>query len=51
MSGVRYLRVGSGANSLGGLDYSLSGYIDEFRFRKEAMYDADFTPTNAPFTY
>lgn len=50
-SGVRYLRVGSGVYSLGGLDYSLNGYIDEFRFRKEAMYDADFTPQTSAFTY
>ena len=50
-SGVRYLRVGSGVYSLGGLDYSLNGYIDEFRFRKEAVYTGNFTPPTAPFTY
>ena len=49
--GVVVPQVGSGVYSLSGLDYSLNGYIDEFRFRKEAIYDADFTPTNAPFTY
>jgi len=31
--------------------YPLNGYVDELRIRKEAMYDADFTPPNAPFTY
>lgn len=30
---------------------TVTGYIDEFRIRKEAMYLADFTPPNAPFTY
>ncbi len=29
----------------------LVGYIDEFRFRKEAMYLTDFTPTSSAFTY
>ena len=29
----------------------ITGYIDEFRIRKEAMYLANFTPPNAPFTY
>lgn len=29
----------------------VTGYIDEFRIRKEAMYLANFTPPNAPFTY
>ena len=28
----------------------ITGYIDEFRIRKEAMYLADFTPPTAPFT-
>jgi hypothetical protein len=30
---------------------AITGYIDEFRIRKEAMYLADFTPPNAPFSY
>ena len=50
-SGVRYLHIGGAGNTLGGITYSLNGYIDEFRFRKEAMYDADFTPQASPFTY
>lgn len=29
----------------------ITGYIDEFRIRKEAMYLADFTPPIAPFTF
>ena len=29
----------------------VTGYIDEFRIRKEAMYLANFTPPTAPFTY
>ena len=29
----------------------VTGYIDEFRYRKEAMYLAGFTPPTAPFTY
>ena len=29
----------------------ITGYIDEFRIRKEAMYTADFTPPIAPFTF
>ena len=31
--------------------YGLNGYQDEFRFRKEAVYTADFTPPTAPFTF
>lgn len=31
--------------------YPLNGYIDELRIRKEAMYDGDFTPPNAPLSY
>lgn len=30
---------------------NINGYIDEVRVRKEAMYLANFTPPNAPFTY
>lgn len=29
----------------------ITGYIDEFRIRKEAMYLADFTPPTSAFTY
>jgi len=29
----------------------VTGYIDEFRIRKETMYLANFTPPTAPFTY
>lgn len=49
--GVNSLHIGAGRNPFGGYPYSLNGYIDEFRFRKEAMYDGNFTPSNAPFTY
>jgi len=35
----------------GNIGYGLNGYQDEFRFRKEAVYTADFTPPTAPFTY
>jgi len=30
---------------------SITGYIDEFRIRKEAVYTGNFTPQTAPFTY
>ena len=30
---------------------AITGYIDEFRIRKEAMYLANFTPPTQPFTY
>ena len=29
----------------------VTGYIDEFRIRKEAVYTTNFTPPTAPFTY
>jgi len=29
----------------------ITGYIDEFRIRKEAVYTADFTPPTSAFTY
>lgn len=35
----------------GNIGYGLNGYQDEFRFRKEAVYTADFTPPTASFTY
>lgn len=31
--------------------YPLNGYIDEFRYRKEAVYTEDFTPPSVPFTF
>ena len=42
------LKIGVG---MGGAASHFTGYIDEFRIRKEAMYLADFTPPTAPFTY
>jgi len=42
------LKIGVGR---GGVAAHFTGYIDEFRIRKEAMYLADFTPPTAPFTY
>ena len=29
----------------------ITGYIDEFRIRKEVVYTGNFTPPTAPFTY
>jgi len=48
--GNNYLRVTQGTYQ-GGVISSISGFIDEARFRKEAVYTADFTPPTAPFTY
>lgn len=42
------LRIGV---ARGGVAAHFTGYIDEFRIRKEAMYLANFTPPTAPFTY
>ena len=42
------LKIGVGE---GGIAAHFTGYIDEFRLRKEAMYLAGFTPPTAPFTY
>ena len=50
---------GGTINSTGSVDNAgdltignrVTGYIDEFRIRKEAMYLADFTPPTSPFTY
>jgi len=50
-TGVVFLYVGGSPNGLGNLDYSLNGYQDEFRLRKEAVYTADFTPPTSAFTY
>ena len=30
---------------------SVTGYIDEFRYRREAVYTGNFTPPTAPFTF
>ena len=40
------LTIGSWYNGEG----IITGYIDEFRIRKEAMYLTDFTPPSSPFT-
>ena len=50
-AGVIYLYVGGAPNGLGNLDYSLNGYQDEFRLRKQSMYTADFIPPTSAFTY
>ena len=42
------LKIGVGR---GGVASHFTGYIDEFRIRKETMYLANFTPPTAPFTY
>jgi len=42
------LAIGSWFN---GGSNRITGYIDEFRIRKEAVYTADFTPPTVPFTY
>ena len=42
------LKIGVGR---GGVASHFTGYIDEFRIRKEAMYTADFTPPTSAFTY
>ena len=31
------------------IGYRVTGYIDEFRIRKEAVYTSDFTPPTSPF--
>ena len=43
-----YLTIGSWFD---GGSNRITGYIDEFRIRKEAMYLANFTPPTAPFTF
>lgn len=42
------LKIGGGE---GGIAAHFTGYIDEFRLRKEAVYTTDFTPPTTPFTY
>jgi len=49
-NGTGVIQVGAGWNYVGGFTQQFTGYIDEFRMRKEAMYLADFTPPTAPFT-
>ena len=39
------LTISSGGSS------RVTGYIDEFRYRREAVYTTNFTPPTAPFTY
>ena len=41
------LTIGSGFSGSNGV----TGYIDEFRYRKEAVYTTNFTPPTAPFTF
>ena len=46
-----YVHVGQSRAGAGTTLYSLNGYLDEFRIRKEAVYTSNFTPPTAPFTY
>ena len=41
------LTIGSGFSG----SNRITGYIDEFRIRKEAVYTTNFTPPTAPFTF
>jgi len=50
-NGTGEISVGSGWSYVGGFTPAFSGYIDEFRMRKEAMYLANFTPPTSEFTY
>ena len=42
------LRIGV---ARGGVAAHFTGYIDEFRIRKEAVYTGNFTPPTTPFSY
>ena len=48
--GNNYFKVTQGIYQ-GDFISSISGFIDEVRFRKEAVYTGNFTPPTAPFTY
>ena len=50
-NGIGVLSVGVAYDYVGGFPQQFSGYIDEFRIRKEAVYTGNFTPPTAPFTY
>ena len=50
-NGEGTIQIGAAWNYVGGFPQQFSGYIDEFRIRKEAVYTGNFTPPTAPFTY
>ena len=50
-NGTGTIYIGSAWNYVGGFPQQFSGYIDEFRIRKEAVYTSNFTPPTEPFTY
>ena len=50
-NGEGAIQIGVAMNYVGGFPQQFSGYIDEFRIRKEAVYTGNFTPPTAPFTY
>ena len=50
-NGGGQIQIGVAMNYVGGFPQQFSGYIDEFRIRKEAVYTGNFTPPTAPFTY
>ena len=43
--------ISRGLDTVAASTTALNGYQDEFRFRKEAVYTADFTPPTSAFTY
>jgi len=50
-NGAGTIQIGAAWNYVGGFPQQFSGYIDEFRIRKEAVYTGNFTPPTVPFTY